>query len=124
MNNKIITFDIKTLLINGLYYPFSIGIYDGLNFKYFYLDSFTDNSNINLGCKLLMEGAIAYLLNIKDIQKHIIYVHNLSKFDSIFILKYTSTRNHKICFHNNNIYKIKLYNKLTFHDSLKIICRS
>jgi DNA polymerase type B, organellar and viral len=66
MNNKIITFDMETLLLNGLYYPFIIGVYDELNFKYFYLDSFTDN----------------------------------------------------------NIYQIKLYNKLTFHDSLKIICRS
>ena len=120
--NKIATYDIETIVINNVYYPFSVGIFIDNKFKYFYLSE-NDNIDLELRCSKLIHDSIQFLIEIHNIKNYIIYVHNLGKFDSIFILKYFNI-DIELFFHNGCIYKLKIKKNIQFYDSLKILNKS
>src|ERR1700760_4090574 len=106
---NIITFDIETFEYNNLKYPFSIGIFFNEKFNYFYLTK--DNIiNIDQDSESLINDAIDFLFEIKNINEYIIYVHNLSKFDSFFIIKYLNKFKFKLFGRNKDLYKIQVMN--------------
>jgi hypothetical protein len=74
-SKNIIALDIETLNIQGSLTPYCIGIYDGTKFEYEY-----GNDNI-------VEKIFNKLL-IKKYNNHVVYAHNLCKFDYIYILDY------------------------------------
>jgi hypothetical protein len=78
-NNNFITLDIETYGNKELV-PYLIKFYDGKNSYPFYL---SDYNSIDL----MMEACFKKLF-IRKYNKYQIYIHNLMKFDIIFLLKY------------------------------------
>jgi len=78
LKNKFLTLDLETYNDNGILFVYCISIYDGEFKKTFYLSDY-DNSII------MLETAIRYLMQDKY-NNQIVYIHNLSHFDSIFII--------------------------------------
>lgn len=70
-SSNIITFDIETLLINGIHKPYLYSMYDGKT----KLSWFTDSP----------ESLFNEILRPKY-KNYIVYAHNLSRFDVVFIL--------------------------------------
>src|SRR5216684_919584 len=83
LNNNFITLDIETQTINNIMTPYCICFYDGKSSKSFYLSDYKDNQEMLL-------YAITSLLKRKY-NGYKVYVHNLSNFDGIFILKILSS---------------------------------
>jgi hypothetical protein len=82
ISNKFLTLDIETRTINGIIIPYCISIFNGTKAFSFYL---TVNKNEN---EMLLAA-------IRSLMKHTynnykVYVHNLSNFDGIFILRILS----------------------------------
>lgn len=112
------TLDIETLNIDNKLIPYAIGFYNGKEFEYEY----GDNAIINIFKKLF----------IKKYHNYVIYVHNLSKFDYIYLIDQLSKMNHKVeiipSSSSINIVKFiikyeiegKIY-KISFHDSIQIL---
>jgi hypothetical protein len=88
LDNKFLTLDIETPVISSVHgeeivniiKPILISIYDGLNHFNFYLPDFNSVDD-------MINSALNTLLNPKY-DKYKIYVHNLSNFDGIFLMKY------------------------------------
>src|ERR1700692_1673194 len=80
--NKFITLDIETQTINNIMSPYSICFYDGKKVKSFYLTDYKDSNE-------MLKVCINSLL-IRKYTGYKIYVHNLSNFDGIFLLKVLS----------------------------------
>ena len=82
-----ITWDIETRTINGKMTPYCICIFDGGNRNSFYLSDFNTVDEMLLAAiKLIFtesKGTYRY-------DGYIVYAHNFSKFDSIFLLKLLS----------------------------------
>lgn len=79
-NTKFITFDIETFLDNNnKHTPYCVSIFDGLITESFYLSDYKNSDDLLL-------NSIKYLLKAKY-NNYRIYIHNLSNFDGIFILK-------------------------------------
>jgi hypothetical protein len=77
---KIITMDYETrMLKSDILEVISCAIYDGSNYKTFYLSEFVSSKD-------LIERSIEYLLDPKYLGWQV-YIHNLSFFDGIFMLK-------------------------------------
>jgi len=116
---KIITLDFECYVENNIHYPFAIGIYYDNTFKFFYLNE-RDNF------EELVTSCLEHLMLLKDLNQYLIYVHNMSKYDSLFIFKYINLDIFKIraVATSSDIYKIvikkgkKLINMV---DSYKII---
>jgi len=91
LTNKIITMDLETIIINGKLYPYLLCWYDGTISKSYY-----NNITINDDIKLLedkIKNMMTNMVNdicIKQYKGYKIYLHNLSKFDGIFLVKYLS----------------------------------
>nr|QWL17552.1 DNA polymerase [Chroogomphus rutilus] len=108
--NKIITFDIETILKDNIHIPYLYSMYDGTN-KY----SWFTNSPENLFKELLQSKYYGYS----------VYAHNLSRFDIIFIFKYISTLKNKYqitpIIKDGNIISLTIEKgkliKITFKDS-------
>lgn len=79
--SKFITFDLETRTLDNEMLPYCIGLYDGKKTKSFYLSDFKDAG-------AMITAFLWDLLSNKQYNKSIVYAHNLSKFDGIFILKY------------------------------------
>jgi hypothetical protein len=79
MKTKILTLDIETRAINNILTPILISIYNGKRLFSYYL---SDYDNVD-------QMIIAALIHLcqKKYHDHVIYAHNLSKFDGIFLLK-------------------------------------
>ena len=119
------TYDIETININEELYPFAVGLYNGLTFYNFYLGK-------DLNYKKLINDSLDFLFLIEDIDIYI-YIHNMDRFDSVFLIKYVDSLIYKteIFAHNQHIYKIKitsikprlkkLTQSLNFIDSFKIL---
>jgi hypothetical protein len=79
IHNKFLTLDIETQTIKDVISPVLISIYDGKQIFNYYL---TDYVNVDT----MFRDALINLCD-KKYHGHIIYVHNLSYFDGIFLLK-------------------------------------
>jgi hypothetical protein len=73
-----ITMDLETRVINNVMTSYCVSIYDGKQFQSFYLADYESD-------KEMLTASIRYLMRRKY-HNHIVYLHNFSKFDAIFIL--------------------------------------
>jgi hypothetical protein len=78
--NNFITLDIETFVDNNIIIPYIISFYDGVTSKSFYLTDYINVDNMITAC--------FNELFIRKYNKFNIYVHNLAKFDIIFLLKH------------------------------------
>lgn len=80
MNNSknFITMDLETRIINEIMSSYCVSIYDGKEFKSFYLTDY-------LSEKDMLRASILYLMKRKY-HNYRVYLHNLSKFEAIFLL--------------------------------------
>lgn len=122
-DTKILSFDIETFVnSNKILIPYSIGYYDGLNTHLYYLTDF--NNSLDMVEKCILDMLTNY-------NKYTVYVHNLSNFDSLFIIKMLISSK-KIKFEpfykNNKLYSLNLsllvnkkIHSLTFRDSYLLL---
>jgi hypothetical protein len=82
LNNNFLTLDIETRLINNIITPYCISIFNGTKATSFYLSV---NKNVN---EMLLSCIRTLIKSTHDSYK--IYVHNLSSFDGIFLLRILS----------------------------------
>ena len=121
--NKFITLDIETYMDGETLTPFLISFYDGRISKSFYLSDYENTEQMILEC--------FNSLFIRKYNGYKIYVHNLARFDIIFLLKYlvkkvdVQPRIHKgrfisltVSFGENNEYQME------FRDSYLILLGS
>ena len=117
LNNKFITFDIETYVKDGIMIPFIVSWYDGENkFTYFIKDFINSEDMITKAIKDIM---------IKKYDNYQVYIHNLSKFDGIFLLKILAELGQiKPVIHHKDIisigFKFNNFN-ITFKDSLQML---
>src|ERR1700721_2821528 len=78
-NDKFLTYDLETRVINNRMTPYCCCTYDGKNKNSFYLTDFIDVRD-------MLINSIKSLL-IRKYNNYKIYVHNLSKFDAVFLLR-------------------------------------
>ena len=76
--------DFETVLINNVHTPYLLSWFDGTISKSYFIDSL-ENLEANIQDMILRAMKD---LNIKKYEKHIIYLHNLSRFDGYFLIKY------------------------------------
>lgn len=82
ISNKFITFDIETIDNDNIKVPYCVSIYDGSNYKSFYLSDFKNSDE-------MLVTAISYLLK-RSYNGYKVYIHNLSHFDGIFLFRILS----------------------------------
>nr|UHB41846.1 DNA polymerase [Butyriboletus roseoflavus] len=124
INNNIITMDLETVsnIINNeeVLSVISACIYDGENKYYFYLSDYNSSDD-------LLRAAIKSLM-IDKYNDYKIYIHNLSRFDGIFLLRILAAiENTKLDILQRDDKMIALtlkYGnkcKITFHDSMLML---
>ena len=80
MSNNFLILDIETYIKDNILVPYAISIYDGKNANsFFILDYRNPEDMIISALKSIM---------IKKYNRYNIYIHNMAKFDIIFLLKY------------------------------------
>lgn len=95
-SKKYITMDLETRVINGVMTSYCVSIYDGKEFKSFYILDYTDKfSNSSLAEKAMLKDSIFYLMKRKY-NNYRIYLHNFSKFDSVFLISVMSDLSNQI----------------------------
>jgi hypothetical protein len=87
-SSNFITMDLETRLINNIMVPYAVGIYDGNEAFSFYSTDF-------LNPEKMMENAIEHLMKRKY-HNYKVYLHNLSNFDGIFLLRILSSFSEKV----------------------------
>jgi hypothetical protein len=119
ITNKFLTLDIETRTIDNIIKPFCICYFDGINSFSFYLSDYKNE-------ELMLKEAILSLFNNKY-KNYIVYIHNLSFFDGIFLIKaLSSIENMHIrpLMKDGKIFNIELsFNKikLSLRDSLLML---
>jgi hypothetical protein len=124
ITNNIITLDLETYSSNinneEVLNIISCCIYDGINKHYFYLSDYDSGDD-------LLRDAIKYLMNDKY-NNYRIYIHNLSRFDGIFLLRLLAnikdTKLLPIIKDDKMIALTLKYGnkcKITFHDSMLLL---
>lgn len=116
INNKFGSFDIETYEeSNGVFKPYALGFsfYSGKH-EVFYLDE------TNLNSDLLFDRCFEAMLTSKY-KNHIFYLHNLAKFDIVYILKYL---NPYLLEGKASKYKVELLNKDDNIISMKITSKT
>jgi hypothetical protein len=112
--------DIETFIKDGVHVPYAISVFDGeFNQSYILLD-YKSSEHMIIHCiKDIM---------IKKYNNYQVYIHNMARFDGIFLLKILA--NLGICkpiIHNDNLisihFKFKSY-ELTFKDSYLLLTSS
>lgn len=83
---KFITLDIETRTINGVFIPYCISLYDGKKAWSFYLTDYKDSND-------MLKAAINSILRNKY-NHYMVYAHNFSGFDGIFLLKILADLGH------------------------------
>lgn len=122
ISNKFLTLDLETRTIDNIITPYCVSIYDGTKATSFYLSDYSNPEE-------MMKMAIVTLLN-KKYDNHKVYIHNLSHFDGVFLLKVFSSLenvNVKPIMNDGKMFDIQLtFNKyhLNFRDSLLILPNS
>jgi hypothetical protein len=120
LTNKIITMDIETYIKDGVHVPYTISWTDGEKSKsYFILDSNSSNNMLTQAIKDIM---------IKKYDNFNVYIHNLSRFDGIFLLKIlVNLGKIKPLIHHGDLisigFKFKNY-IITFKDSQQLLILS
>jgi len=84
--NKIITMDLETVLIDNIHVPYLLSWYDGNITKSYYIKNL-DPVTIELEILRMINRAIEDLC-IRKYNNYRIYLHNFSKFDGYFLVKY------------------------------------
>jgi hypothetical protein len=121
--NNFITLDIETFIKDNILTPYCISIYDGKNISNFYL---TNYKNIDD----LIISALKSIM-IRKYNGYNIYMHNMAKFDIIFLFKYLLKlglvqpiiHNNRIISINFNFGKNNKY-QIIFKDSLLLLLNS
>jgi hypothetical protein len=121
--NNFITLDIETFVKDNILTPFCISIFDGKNISNFYL---SDYKNVGELIITALESIMIRKYNGCNV-----YMHNMAKFDIIFLFKYLLKLGLvKPVIHNNKIilidFKFGPNNKynLKFKDSLLLLLNS
>ena len=123
LSNNFIILDIETFIKDNILVPFCISIFDGKIKTHFYL---TDYNNLD---EMILDSLNSIL--IRKYNGYNVYMHNMAKFDIIFLFKYLlklGTVNPKI--HNDRLIFIEFnYGKnneyqIKFKDSLLLLLRS
>ena len=78
--SSFLTLDIETYLDNNVHIPYLIGFYDGITTKTFYLSDYTSPENMLVDC-------LNHLL-LPKYRNKVVYIHNLARFDGVFLLKF------------------------------------
>lgn len=117
---KLVTLDIETMTIKNVMTPYCISFYDGTNKASFYLAEFKSPED-------MIFIALTYIIKSKY-HGYSVYVHNLSKFDGVFILnvlKSIPNTEFNIIRRNGKFISIKVIYKnkyiITFKDSLLML---
>ena len=101
LNENFITLDIETRNVDGELFPICISIFDGNEKQSFYISDY--NSEFE------MIKAAFNFLNKRKYHYNRVYVHNLSKFDGVFLLKYLSEIGSvKPLMRNQSLYELKI----------------
>lgn len=79
INKNIITLDIETRVLNNVLIPYCICFYDGKDKYSFYSSDYKDHFDMIKG--------VFYKLLIPKYNNYIVYTHNLSNFDGIFLIE-------------------------------------
>jgi hypothetical protein len=121
--NNFITLDIETYIKDNILIPFCISIYDGNIKSNFYLSDFKNHEE-------LIISALKSIM-IRKYNNYNVYMHNMAKFDIIFLFKYLAKLGvlHPII-HNDRIISIEFnYGKdneyrIKFKDSYLLLLNS
>jgi hypothetical protein len=121
--NKFLTLDIETYVKDGILIPYCISIFDGVDKKNFFLMEYKNLEDMII-------SALKSIM-IRKYHRYNVYVHNLAKFDIIFLLKYLVKlgsvhpviHNQRIISINFNFSKNGAY-QLHFRDSYLILLAS
>ena len=120
---KFITMDLETVLIDNTHIPYLLCWYDGSISKSYIINSL-DPSTIELDILRMISRAIDDIL-IRKYRDYKIYLHNFSKFDGYFLLKYLARIGKcKPIIHKGKIISVKFtYNNytVTFKDSYLLL---
>src|SRR5580692_2052691 len=101
LTNNFITLDIETYIKDNILVPFCISIYDGRKTSSFFIKDYKNVEDMII-------SALKSIL-IRKYNGYKIYVHNLAKFDIIFLFKYLIKLGLvKPIIHNNKIISINL----------------
>jgi hypothetical protein len=121
--NNFITLDIETYVKDNVLIPFCISIYDGKRSSSFFITDFKDSKDLIL-------TALDSIL-IRKYNGYNVYIHNMAKFDIIFLLKYlVKLGNVTPIIHNGRIISINLNfgndleYRLQFKDSYLLLLAS
>jgi len=118
--NNFITLDIETFVKNNILTPFCVSIYDGKIVSSFYL---TDYKNVDE----MVLSALSSIM-IRKYNGYNVYMHNMAKFDMIFLFKYLIKLGKvKPIIHHNRLISVDLNfggYQLKFRDSLLLLLNS
>jgi hypothetical protein len=106
--------DLETRKINNIIKPYCVSIYDGSEKASFFLSDYTNSEE-------MLKYAVTYLMKRKY-DKHRVYLHNFSNFDSIFminILQKMSSKDLKPNRRNGKLIEVKF----EFNDKYSIYFR-
>ena len=84
--SKIITMDLETVLVNNIHIPYLLSWFDGSISKSYLIESL-DPVTIELEILRMINRAITDIC-IRKYNNYKIYLHNFSKFDGYFLVKY------------------------------------
>lgn len=108
LSENFLTMDIETKDYGNAKIAVCISIYDGRILKSYYLSDFNDSSD-------MLKAAIEYVLSNKY-EDNIIYIHNISNFDSVYLLKIMDSLKLEL---NLTIRDNKFINITVTHDKKK-----
>ena len=86
LSNNIITMDLETILINNVHVPYLLCWYDGLSTHSYFIKNLNDN-NLENNILDIITKAMNDICKRKY-KNYQIYLHNFSKFDGYFLVKY------------------------------------
>jgi len=120
LQNKFISMDIETFIKDGIHTPYAISWFDGENSFSYYLTDFKSSD-------LMIIHAIKDLM-VKKYDNYKVYIHNLARFDGIFLLRILANlgqikpkiRNDEIIYID---FRYKDYN-VSFRDSKQLLNHS
>lgn len=123
LNNNFLTLDIETYIKDNVLIPYLISIYDGKSSYSFYLNDYNNHEDMII-------SALKSIL-IRKYNSYNIYIHNMAKFDIIFLFKFlVKVGNVQPIIHNGRIISITInYGKnneyqIHFKDSYLLLLSS
>ena len=120
LQNKFLTLDIETFIKDGVHIPYSVCIFNGEITKTYYLTDFKDSDN-------MLITAISEIM-IKKYDNYKVYIHNMARFDGIFLLRILANLGEcSPIIHNDKIisitFRLNEY-MVTFRDSQQMLIGS